>query len=326
MKLAEVLAPQTDRLWHLAKQAGVTDAVGRAPVRSDGTVSTAYMDLLQMKMRYEDFGFRLSVLEPGYEMMMPRIKLGLEGREEELDVVLTLIRHMGKLGIPVLCYNFMAHFNWIRTSLAVPGRGGAYVTGYDHALMKDAPWTEYGEVSQERLWENLRYFLERAVPVAEEAGVKLSLHPDDPPVPSVRGIGRIITSAAAVQRALDMVPSANSGVTMCQGTLAAAGEDIPQTIRHFGRQGKIFYVHFRDIRGTAERFVETFHDEGQTDMYEAIKAYADIGFAGAARVDHVPTMYGEINGDPGYETVGRLFALGYLKGLAEAAAREASPR
>ncbi|MBO9610179.1 MAG: mannonate dehydratase, partial [Paenibacillaceae bacterium] len=115
-------------------------------------------------------------------------------------------------------------------------------------------------------------------------------------------------------------------VTMCQGTLATAGEDVPRAIRHFGRQGKLFYVHFRDVRGTAEKFVETFHDEGQTDMYEAMKAYAEIGFDGAVRVDHVPTMYGENNGDPGYETMGRLFALGYLKGLTEAAARETSSR
>lgn len=323
VRLAEVLAPHPDRMWQLAAQAGVTDAVGRAPKRSDGSLSTDFMDLLHLKRRYEDFGLRLSVLEPGYEMMLPRVKMGLEGRDEELAEVLTLIRHMGKVGIPVLCYNFMAHFNWIRTSLNIPERGGALVTGYDHALMKDAPLTEYGIVSEERLWDNLRYFLERAVPVAEEAGVKLSLHPDDPPLSPVRGIGRIITSARAIQRALDLVPSPNSGVTMCQGTLATAGEDIPATIRHFGRQNKIFYVHFRDVRGTPEKFVETFHDNGQTDMFEAIRAYLEVGFAGAARVDHVPTMAGEENGDPGYETAGRLFALGYLQGLLEGAAKTA---
>lgn len=322
MRIAEVLSAQPDRLWHLSRQAGVTDAVGRAPQRSDGSMSLDYMDLIHMKQRFEDFGLRLSVLEPGYEMMMPKVKMGLDGRDEELEEVLTLIRHMGKAGIPVLCYNFMAHFNWIRTSLSVPERGGALVTGYDHSLMKDAPLTEYGEISEERLWENLKYFLERAVPVAEEAGVKLSLHPDDPPVSPIRGISRIITSAQAIQRVLDLVPSANSGVTLCQGSLAAAGENPVDAIRHFGRQGKIFYVHFRDIRGTAERFVETFHDNGPTNMYEAIKAYVEVGYNGAVRVDHVPTMDGEINSDPGYASVGRLFALGYLKGLLEGASQE----
>jgi len=320
LKIAEVLSAQPHRLWHLAKQAGVTHAVGRAPI-SGGTMTADFMELLHLKKNYEDFGFELAALEPGLEMMLPKTKLGLEGRDEEISMVQTLIRNMGELGIPVLCYNFMAHFNWVRTSVALPERGGALVTGYDHALLKNAPLTEVGTVSEDRLWESLKYFLKQVVPVAEKAGVRLSLHPDDPPISPIRGISRIITSAQAIQEALDLVPSEYSGVTLCQGTLAAAGEDVPSTIRRFGRQGKIFYVHFRDIRGTAEKFVETFHDNGQTDMFEAVKAYVDSGFVGVARVDHVPTMEGERNDTPGYETVGRMFAIGYLKGLLEGARR-----
>jgi mannonate dehydratase len=224
---------------------------------------------------------------------------------------------MGRLGIPVFCYNFMAQFNWVRTSVSTPTRGGALVTSYDHDLMKNAPLTEAGIVTEAKLWDNLQYCLERIIPVAEQSNVKLALHPCDPPVSPIRGIGRIITSAEALKRAVDLVPSDCSGVTLCQGTLAAAGESIPDVIRELGERNKIFFAHFRDVRGTAQKFTETFHDDGQTDMRAAIQAYRDCGYEGPIRVDHVPTMDGESNREPGYETVGRIFALGYLKGLME---------
>ncbi|BBH23522.1 mannonate dehydratase [Paenibacillus baekrokdamisoli] len=252
-------------------------------------------------------------------MLMNNIKLATDQRDNEIAQIQNLIRNMGKLDIPVLCYNFMAHFNWIRTSLAVPSRGGALVTGYDHTLMKEAPLTEAGVVTEEQLWERLEYFLKKVVPVAEEAKVKLSLHPCDPPLSPIRGISRIITSAAAMKRAINLVPSEYSGVTFCQGTFATAGEDIPALIRELGGLGKIFFLHFRDVRGTPEKFVETFHDDGQTNMFEAIRAYKEVGFDGPVRVDHVPTMEGEYNLDPGYASIGRLYALGYLKGLLEGA-------
>jgi len=317
MKIAEVLNQHTDAQWALAKQAGATYVVGRMPMKASGEVSWDFMDLLQMKKRYDDYGLKLEVLEPGIEMPMNNIKLATDRRDEEIENIQTLIRNMGKLDIPVLCYNFMAHFNWIRTSLAVPTRGGALVTGYDHALMQDAPLTEAGIVTEAQLWERLAYFLERVVPVAEEAKVKLSLHPCDPPLSPIRGISRIITSAAAMKRAINLVPSEYSGVTLCQGTFATAGEDIPGLIRDLG--GKIFYLHFRDVRGTPDKFVETFHDDGKTNMFEAVKAYKEVGFNGPVRVDHVPTMEGEYNRDPGYASIGRLYALGYLKGLLEGA-------
>lgn len=323
MKIAEVLSGHPDRLWHLSKQVGVTHVVGRMPQNSAGQPSVDYMDMVWMKKRYEDFGLKLEVLEPGMEWQLDKVRLGIDGRDEEIAMCKQLIRHMGKLGIPVLCYNFMPIFNWVRTSLSVPERGGAWVTGYDHSLMENAPLMEAGTISEDQLWENLRYFLKAIVPEAEKAGVKLSLHPDDPPLSPIRGLSRIITSAAAMKQAIDLVPSEFSGVTFCQGTFATAGEDIPKTIKQFGRESKIFFVHFRDIRGTKEKFVETFHDNGQTDMFEAIQAYKSIGFDGPVRVDHVPTMAGENNNVPGYESIGRIFAIGYLKGLLEGAVRQA---
>ena len=319
MKIAEVLPQYPNRLWSLAKQAGVTHAVARVPVDSAGRVSYDYMDMLHLKKRFDDFGLKLEVIEPGLDAQMHNMKLGIDGCDEDIENCKKLIRNMGALDIPVLCYNFMAQFNWIRTSVSTVSRGGAIVTSYDHKLMKDAPLTEAGVVPGERLWNNLKYFLEEVIPVAEKAKVKLALHPDDPPVPHIQGVSRIITSVDAMKKVLDMVPSEYSGVTFCQGSLAAAGENIPEKIRELGRLNKIFFVHFRDIRGTAEHFTETFHDDGQTDMFEAMKAYTEVHFDGPVRIDHVPTMAGENNKEPGYGEVGRLFALGYLKGLMEGA-------
>ena len=317
MKIADILPQYPDRLWSYARQAGVTHGVARVPHNDKGQVSWDFMDLLHLKTRFDNQNLKLEVIEPGLDAQMHKMKLGIEGREEDIENCKQLIQNMGALDIPVLCYNFMAQFNWIRTSVSTPTRGGATVTSYDHRLMKNAPITEAGLISEDRLWENIHYFLERIVPVAEECKVKLALHPDDPPVSPIQGVSRIITSVAALQKAIDLVPSAYSGVTFCQGTLAAAGENIPEAIRFFGKRKKIFFVHFRDIRGTAEDFTETFHDDGQTDMYEAIKAYREVDFDGPVRIDHVPSMDGETNKEPGYGQVGRLFALGYLKGLLE---------
>lgn len=320
MQLAEYVPSRPNPLWRLAKQMGITHAVGPLPWEVKGSEKPwDFMPLLHMKQRFADFGLELAVIES----MPPsnHIKLGTPGRDEEIEVFKQLIRNMGAAGIPVLCYNFMAQFNWLRTSTTTPSRGGALVTSYDHSLMKHAPLTEAGIVSEEKLWANLRYFMEQIVPEAEKANVKLALHPDDPPVSPIRGIARILRNADALQQAIDLVPSPNNGITLCQGTLAAAGDEIPAAIRRFAKQEKLFFVHFRDVRGTAEKFEETFHDDGQTDMFEAMKTYYEVGFQGPARPDHVPTMEGEKNENPGYELLGRLYGVGYIKGLMEAAAK-----
>lgn len=319
MKISDILPPFRHRLWSIALQGGATHAVSRLPLGADGKISWDYIDLLHLRESFRDHGLQLEVIEPGLDGQMHDMKLGTDKRDADIEHCKQLIRNMGTVGIPVFCYNFMAKFNWVRTSTTTPARGGALVTSYDHALMKDAPLTDAGVVTADKLWENLKYFLEAVVPVAEEYNVKLALHPDDPPVESIQGISRIITNAEAMQKVLDLVPSAYSGITLCQGTLAAAGENIPDVIRQFGRQRKIFFVHFRDIKGTAERFTETFHDEGQTNMVEAIKTYKEVGFDGPVRIDHAPTLEGEDNRDPGYAEMGRLYALGYLRGLQESA-------
>lgn len=315
--IAEYLAPEPDRLWRLARQAGVRHAVGRLP-KDDGGPERPWDlgPLSRMKQRFEDAGYDLAVIESSPPMQ--KLRLGLPGRDEELEWFNTLVRNMGALGIPVLCYNWMAVFGWRRTHTDLPGRGGALVTGYRFEADRDQPLTEYGEVSEEQLWDSFAWFLGRAVPVAERAGVRLALHPDDPPRSPIRGIGRIMRSVENFQRVLDMARSESNGITLCQGNFTLMTDDLPAAIRHFGQQHAIQFVHFRDVRGTPDDFVETFHEEGQTDMLACMRAYQEVGFEGVLRPDHVPTMEGDANDTPCYSEVGRLLAIGYITGLREA--------
>ena len=141
--------------------------------------------------------------------------------------MIDLIRNLGRLEIPVWCYEWMPIINWMRTSTTAPARGGALATAYDHGLMKDAPLTEYGLVSEETLWENLEYFLEDGGARGGEAGVKLAMHPDDPPLSPIRGLGRIMRSVENYQRLLDMYPSPVNGIALCQGNFTLMTDDLP---------------------------------------------------------------------------------------------------
>ena len=323
MQLAEVLTNREHSLmWDLSKQLGVKQVVTGITDDPNEPPAWDFDRLRKIKEKFAEQGLDVTVIESAPASIQEPIKLGLGDRDEHIAHFCQLIENMGKLNIPIMCHNWMAGIGWLRTDFGVPERGGALVTGYDNDVNEARGLTEWGVVTEEQMWERMEYFLRKVVPVAEKAGVSLAVHPDDPPRSPVRGIGRILTSPENFQRVLDMYPSKHNGITFCQGNFSAMGVDVPETIRHFGRQGAIKFVHFRDVRGDRDKFVETFHDNGQTDMVEAMRAYADVDFAGPARVDHVPTMAGEDNDHPGYETMGRLYALGYMRGLMQAVAKE----
>ena len=300
----------------LAKQAGFDEVISRPLPGGQDSVLWEYMPTLHLKQRIEDAGLNWTVAE---SLQIPNsVKLGLPGRDEDIEKLCTSIQSLGAVGVRAVVYTWSAMFGWTRTSFTERVRGDALATSYDHSLMQNAPLTEVGLVSEERLWETLEYFLKAIIPVAEEAGVGMAMHPDDPPLSPIRGVGRIMTSPENYQRMLSLVPSPNNGVTFCQGCFSEMGCDIPATIKTFADQGKIFFVHFRNLRGSAERFTEQFHDDGDIDMYEVMKALYDNGYQGTMRPDHVPTMEGEEHESPGYSLLGKIFAAGYMRGLMQA--------
>ena len=314
MRLASVITPFTDENLALAAQSGVTDIT----IRHQGP---ELADWLPAREKVERHGLKLCTVEDA--LQTENIIMGREGRDEEIDAIKNLLQIMVELEIPVLCYNFMAGTDWVRTSVSEPERGGALVTGFDLSLLDQAVSLddasrplEYQEISADQLWENLAYFLERVIPEAERLGIELAMHPDDPPLDEFMGRARIMNSVENFERLVSLVPSQSNGICFCQGTFAEIGVDIPVTIRRLGPH--IRYVHCRDVRGQRDSFVETFHDNGPTDMVAAMQAYKEIGFSGSIRPDHVPQLCGEEDGEPGYTMLGRLFAFGYLRGLMQA--------
>lgn len=319
MRLGTVLTPISDENLQLAAQCGVTDVVHRYP-GPDAEV------LRGVQRRIASFGMTLSVVE-GY-LPIENIKLGCDDGTE-IEAMKTLIRQMANLGIPLLCYNFMAGTDWCRTRLDAPERGGAKVTAFhltdvEQAVLLgyQAPNPQFDELARkltpEKLWQQLERLLNELLPVAEECGVTLAMHPDDPPLPEVLGKPRIMNSVENFERLMRLAPSSSNAICFCQGSFATMNVDIPATIRRLGPH--IRYVHFRDVRGTPQSFEETFHDNGPTDMAAAMRAYREISFDGPMRPDHVPQLVGEDAGEPGYTMLGRLFAYGYMRGLMHATA------
>jgi mannonate dehydratase len=317
MKLALMLDMRNKERWTLARQIGVNHAIVPVSRVLARTTRDRYLDtLVKMKATYEASGITIAGVE-SHPVAAEKIKLGLTGRDDEIANYCVVIEALGKVGIRMCCYNFMAGIGWYRTKVDVPERGGALASRFDNQIAAKQGLTRWGQISEEKIWDNLTYFLKRVIPVAEKAGVKMALHPDDPPLSPLRGIGRILTSAEAFRRVLRIVPSPVNGITFCQANFKAMGEDLEALIREFGGQAKIFFAHFRDIEGTAEHFRETFHDNGPTDMPRILKAYHEVGFDGPIRPDHAPTLVGEDNDSPGYAMNGKIFAIGYMKGIAD---------
>jgi mannonate dehydratase len=312
MRLSMIVNPFTERNLRWAAQVGVSDIVLTYPGLDRMAFSSA-------RSMVEAQGLKLTHLE----RKVPHLKMvhRLPGWEQQTEDFKMLIRLMAEQEMKVLCYNWMPDEDWQRTGSEVRERGGSRVTEFDLVHVgrnvTDADGKPPQPTPAQQLWENLERFLHAVLPVAEDAGITLALHPDDPPLPSLLGQERIIYSNAALRRVVELAPSPSNGICYCVGSLHPAGEDVIAGIRDLAEH--IVFVHARNVRGTAEHFVETWHDNGEIDMPAVIRALREIGYGGTLRPDHAPSMAGEMNETPGYEMLGRLFAAGYLRGLIQAA-------
>ncbi len=271
------------------------------------------------------------------------IKLGRPAREKFVDTYAESIRNVGEIGVPVICYNFMPVFDWTRTDLEMPLHDGSTALAFDDdalsgidlsagtgnlpgwaaaysAAEMSALIAAWAVVSEDQVWDNLAWFLERIIPVAESCGVKMAIHPDDPPW-SIFGLPRIATSGAALERITKLVDSPSNGVTFCTGSLGAdAGNDLPKIAARLGSTGRIHFAHCRNVKRTGiKQFHEAPHPTrfGDVDMLGVLRALRDTGFNGPMRPDHGRMIWGEM-GRPGYGLYDRALGATYLYGMWEA--------
>ncbi|WP_254271312.1 mannonate dehydratase [Haloarcula marina] len=281
----------------------------------EGDEEWSYENLVELRERVESAGLRLNAIENIPISFYDKIMLGREGRERQMEHVKTTIRNIGRAGIPMFGYHWMPGGVWRNTDVTV--RGGAGASGFDLDAVPD-DFTHGREYTEEELWDNYEYFLSELLPVAEEAGVQMCLHPNDPPVRSLGGVPQLFRNFENFKRAMELVPSENHGLEFCLGCWSEMGEDLPEVIRYFGERDKLFYVHFRDVDGTVPRFNETFVDQGNYDAYEILSLLDEVGFSGLVIPDHVP----HVEGDTDWEHRGRAHAVGYLNGMLNAIRHE----
>lgn len=309
MIITDYLRSKRDLTWDYAKQCGVGHGVIRLP--EDPAFDICDLSHWQSVYKeFTDFGIKPIVVEPMPNALHDHIKAGDEKRDESIEKVIRMLPIMDRLDIRTICFNFMAHVGWYRTDYNIEERGGALVTGFDADACQDSGM----EITQEQLWENYTCFVKAVLPYAERYGIRLALHPDDPPVPRLGKVSRIMISHENIKKAIEIGNSDFLGITMCQACYQMMGEDLFSVIPEM--KEKIFFIHFRNATGNKYHFHETFHDNGDIRMGEMLVLYKKCGIDVPIRVDHVPTMAGEKE-NSGYTALGRLYAIGYLKGLLE---------
>lgn len=314
MILTDYFLSTPDLTWELAVQSGVTHGVIRLP-EGDFDV-TSLSQLKAVTDRFVSHGIIPKIIEPLPNSLHDHIKAGDNLRDEAIEKFICLMSNLKEVGIDTVCFNFMVHYGWTRTSDSILERGGAKVTGFS---LKDFKPDGF-KISKEQVFENYIYFIKAVIPYAEKYGIKLALHPDDPPLDTLGNVPRIFTSLDNIKKGINCVNSENLGVTFCQACYKLMGEDLENAISEL--KDKIFFVHFRNVRGNKFNFRETFHDNGEINMAAALMLYKKYCPDNAKnipiRVDHVPTLAGEESRVSGYDALGRLFAIGYLKGIDEA--------
>ncbi len=296
--------------------------------------------ILKLKKETEDAGLHFEVIEsvPVHE----DIKLGKPTRDRYIKNYQENIRRLGKAGVKCICYNFMPVFDWTRTQLDKiledgsnalvyykeqlegmnPLTGELSLPGWDSSYTKEGLkdlFAEYEKITEEDLWENLRYFLEQVIPVAEEMDVNMAIHPDDPPWP-IFGLPRIITCEENIDRFLKLVDKKQNGLTLCIGSLGCTKtNDMVKLTEKYAAQGRIHFMHMRNVKILEDgSFEESAHPSscGSLDMVAIMKALSDHDFDGYLRPDHGRMIWGE-TGKPGYGLYDRALGASYLNGVWE---------
>ena len=323
IKIAAQISPEpTAEDLDFVRQMGIGHVV--AWTRADKASAAYYAERRRF---FQEAGLNLYGLGNTDVHNQDAIVLNLPGRDAKIEEYEAHLRNLGRAGIGYTTYAHMANGIW--STQREPTRGGAPARGFDLAQAEAGHWAgtyypvpfSHGRAyTEEELWDNYAYFIRRVAPVAEEAGVHIGIHPDDPPGLTLAGVPRpIFSSLEGYQRALEIADSPNVGVCLCVGCWleggASMGCDVLEAIRYFGRQDKLFKVHFRNVDAPLPHFVEAFLDGGYMDMYQVIKALREVDFDGVVIPDHIPLMAG----DP---RVGTAFSMGYMKALLERANAE----
>jgi mannonate dehydratase len=333
-------ARATDEYLAFARQVGAEGVQLNTP-DLPGEQRWELADLVELRERVEAHGLRLEAIENVPNQFYENAMLGRAGRDEEIENLAETIRNLGGAGIPILGFHWMPASVW-RTALAPVGRGHAVVSGFDLAVAADEAradaiyvarrdlradeqkdtWIRGGmldlgaERSDADMWASFEYFVGALASVAEEAGVRLALHPDDPPVPSLGGVARVFRSVDALKRAAGTFPGPGFAIELCLGTVSEMGGEgaVLDAIRYLAPRDKIAYVHLRDVQGTVPSFVECFLGEGNYSPARILRELHDQGFSGFILDDHTPAL---VN-DSAYGHRGRAFALGYIQGILDA--------
>jgi len=309
--LGQFREPTADMLTYIA-QLGAKD-IQMNTASFPGEQQWEYADLLAARKKVEQYGLRLMSLENVPIPFYDKVMLGLPGRDEQIAHMQTIIRNMGRAGIPILGIHWMPSSVW-STEPRATRRGGASARRFNQADHPADQLTHGRVYSAEEMWENFTYYMERILPVGEEVGVTFAVHPDDPPVESLGGIARIFHSFEGFKRMTDTFDSPNLGLNFCIGCWSEMGgmENVLRGIRYFGPRGKLIYIHFRDVEGEASCFTECFINEGNlADKLKVMQALKENGFNSFIIDDHVPNMID----DTRWGHRGRAYAIGYLSAL-----------
>jgi mannonate dehydratase len=301
-----------------AAQYGATDVLLNRPNLPSGKGYWEVHDLVKLRLTVEQYGMKLSALENVPTSFYDHIMLNGPRRDQQIESMIFTIRNMARAGIPIFGYNWMPSMVW-RTTPAVI-RCGTIVTAFHYDEAKRMPLTHDREYSEEEMWENLEYWIRIITPIAEEEGIRLGIHPCDPPVEKLGGIPQLLRSFESYKRLIEIYPSDCNAIEFCQGTFSEMeGEDIYEMIRYFGERRKILYVHFRNVSGQVPKFHEEFINTGYVDMYRAMKIYHEVGFDSFFIDDHVPQTFQDTH----WGHRGRAFANGYIQAMIEAVTKQA---